>query len=202
LPLADFQLPIGKRQSLSVTDRTIAIGNRKLKLDRAVGRITRRGIMLHQVRARASSAENSRDIAESSATPGSEPFEHGKIRTTFPAKEVRAFAENLSTLAGEQPDTVGGSSPADDRRTRGTDEQEFTGRPSVQKLFDEIAPLFVGRAAVTPASSRPSTSPRRWLVASSCCSSGPRSGADRQPPAEPPPSPRRATNADLYAPAR
>jgi large subunit ribosomal protein L17 len=80
-------------------------------------------------------------------------FEHGKIRTTLPkAKEVRAFAEKLITLAR-------GKTVNDRRRViamlqdrRLTDEeQEFIlnerGRPRtvVQKLFDEIAPSFADR---------------------------------------------------------
>ena len=80
-------------------------------------------------------------------------FEHGKIRTTLPkAKEVRAFAEKLITLAR-------GKTVNDRRRViamlrdrRVTDEeQEFVlnerGRPRtvVQKLFDEIAPSFADR---------------------------------------------------------
>ena len=80
-------------------------------------------------------------------------FEHGKIRTTLPkAKEVRAFAEKLITLAR-------GKTVNDRRRViamlqdrRLTDEeQEFIlnerGRPRtvVQKLFDEIAPSFTDR---------------------------------------------------------
>jgi large subunit ribosomal protein L17 len=80
-------------------------------------------------------------------------FEHGKIRTTLPkAKEVRAFAEKLITLAR-------GKTVNDRRRVvamlrdrRVTDEeQEFIlnerGRPRtvVQKLFDEIAPSFADR---------------------------------------------------------
>jgi large subunit ribosomal protein L17 len=94
-------------------------------------------------------------------------FEHGKVRTTLPkAKEVRAMAERLITLA---KDGVAGAARGDDdgkrlalntrRRVisilqdrRLTDaDQEFiknaTGgdRTVVQKLFDEIAPQFTDR---------------------------------------------------------
>src|SRR5689334_7067496 len=80
-------------------------------------------------------------------------FEHGKIRTTLPkAKEVRAFAEKLITLARGK--TVNNRrrviAMLQDRRLT-DEEQEFIlnerGRPRtvVQKLFDEIAPGFADR---------------------------------------------------------
>src|SRR3954452_20094972 len=80
-------------------------------------------------------------------------FEHGKIRTTLPkAKEVKAFAEKLITLAREK--TLNNRrqviSMLRDRRLT-DEEQEFIlnerGRPTtvVQKLFDEIAPSFADR---------------------------------------------------------
>lgn len=74
-------------------------------------------------------------------------FEHGKVRTTLPrAKEVRAMAEKLITLAREK--TLNNRrrviSILRDRRLVDK-EQEFTGQNIVQKLFDEIAPTFVGR---------------------------------------------------------
>src|SRR3954466_640468 len=80
-------------------------------------------------------------------------FEHGKIRTTLPkAKEVRAFAEKLITLAR-------GKTVNDRRRViamlqdrRVTDEEQEVilnerGRPRTvaQKVFDEIAPSFTDR---------------------------------------------------------
>src|SRR5205085_2786791 len=76
-------------------------------------------------------------------------FEHGKVRTTLPkAKEVRAFAEKLITLA--RLDTLNARrrviSLLHDRRL--VDEnQEFIpkGQPVrtvIQRLFKEIAPRF------------------------------------------------------------
>ena len=80
-------------------------------------------------------------------------FEHGKIRTTLPkAKEVKAFAEKLITLAREK--TLNNRrqviSMLRDRRLT-DEEQEFIlnerGQPTtvVQKLFDEIGPSFADR---------------------------------------------------------
>ena len=80
-------------------------------------------------------------------------FEHGKIRTTLPkAKEVKAFAEKLITLA---------RTPSINSRRRVTamlndrrlvdDDQEFIlnekgkAKTVVQKLFDDIAPNFADR---------------------------------------------------------
>src|SRR5829696_2733434 len=80
-------------------------------------------------------------------------FEHGKIRTTLPkAKEVKAFAEKLITLARV---------PSINSRRRVTamlrdrrlvdDDQEFIlnekgkAKTVVQKLFDDIAPNFADR---------------------------------------------------------
>ena len=80
-------------------------------------------------------------------------FEHGKIRTTLPkAKEVRAFAEKLITLARGKTlnDRRRVIAMLQDRRLT-DEEQEFIlnerGRPRtvVQKLFDEIAPSFTDR---------------------------------------------------------
>src|SRR5436853_3693270 len=74
-------------------------------------------------------------------------FEHGKIRTTLPkAKEVRAFAEKLITLA--RTGTLNARrrviSYMNDRRLV-DDEQEFTGQTVVQKLFNDVAPKFADR---------------------------------------------------------
>lgn len=74
-------------------------------------------------------------------------FEHGKIRTTLPkAKEVRAFAEKLITIA--RTGTLAARrrviSLMQDRRLVDKD-QEFTGQSVVQKLFSEVAPKFAGR---------------------------------------------------------
>ncbi|MDQ3152279.1 MAG: 50S ribosomal protein L17 [Actinomycetota bacterium] len=75
-------------------------------------------------------------------------FEHGKIRTTLPkAKELKAFAEKLITLA--RTNSVNNrrrvTALMQDRRL--VDEnQEFTGQKVVQKLFDEVAPKFADRA--------------------------------------------------------
>ena len=74
-------------------------------------------------------------------------FEHGKVRTTLPkAKEVRAFAEKLITLA--RTNTLNARrrviSLMRDRRL--VDEnQEFTGQNVVQKLFSDVAPKFTDR---------------------------------------------------------
>ena len=74
-------------------------------------------------------------------------FEHGKVRTTKPkALEVRAMAEKLITLArlGTLNARRKVISILNDRRL--VDEaQEFTGVSVVQKLFNDIAPKFVGR---------------------------------------------------------
>ncbi len=74
-------------------------------------------------------------------------FEHGKVRTTMPkAKEVRGLAEKLITLG--RLNTVNArrkvTALLNDRRLV-DEEQEFTGKTVVQKLFDEIAPKFAGR---------------------------------------------------------
>ena len=80
-------------------------------------------------------------------------FEHGKVRTTLPkAKEVRAFAEKLITLAREG--SVNSRRRVvkllNDRRVT-DEEQEFIlnerGREKtvVQRLFDEVAPRFADR---------------------------------------------------------
>jgi large subunit ribosomal protein L17 len=74
-------------------------------------------------------------------------FEHGKVRTTYPkAKEVRAMAEKLITLArtGTLNSRRRVISILQDRRLVDK-EQEFTGQTVIQKLFTEIAPKFVDR---------------------------------------------------------
>src|SRR5437868_10776029 len=74
-------------------------------------------------------------------------IEHGSIRTTLPkAKEVKAFAEKLITLArtGTLTSRRRVISLLQDRRLVDED-QEFTGKTVVQKLFDEIAPTFKDR---------------------------------------------------------
>src|SRR5689334_1540311 len=75
-------------------------------------------------------------------------FEHGKVKTTLPkAKEVKAMAEKLITLARQN--TLNSRrkviSLMRDRRLV-DEEQEFTGKTVVQKLFDEVAPQFADRA--------------------------------------------------------
>src|SRR6188474_1643570 len=74
-------------------------------------------------------------------------FEHGSIRTTYPkAKEVRAFAEKLVTLAKAGTLTARRRAIAmlNDRRLV-DDDQEFTGQTVIQKLFSEIGPAFADR---------------------------------------------------------
>jgi large subunit ribosomal protein L17 len=74
-------------------------------------------------------------------------FEHGKVRTTYPkAKEVRAMAEKLITLArtGTLNNRRRVISILQDRRLVDK-EQEFTGQTVIQKLFTEIAPKFADR---------------------------------------------------------
>ena len=74
-------------------------------------------------------------------------FEHGSIKTTHPkAKEVKAFAEKLITLARTGTLTARRRVIAymNDRRLV-DDEQEFTGQSVVQKLFSEVAPKFADR---------------------------------------------------------
>src|SRR5437764_333996 len=74
-------------------------------------------------------------------------FEHGKVRTTLPkAKEVRAMAEKLITLAREGSLTSRRRviSILQDRRLVDED-QEFTGQTVIKKLFDDIAPKFADR---------------------------------------------------------
>ena len=80
-------------------------------------------------------------------------FEHGKVRTTLPkAKEVRAFAEKLITLArrGDITSRRRVVQLLNDRRV--TDEQqefvktEYGGDLTVvQRLFNEVAPKFADR---------------------------------------------------------
>jgi large subunit ribosomal protein L17 len=74
-------------------------------------------------------------------------FEHGKVRTTYPkAKEVRAMAERLITLA--RTGTIAArrrvTATLGDRRLV-DEEQEFTGQRVVQRLFADIAPKYNGR---------------------------------------------------------
>src|SRR3954471_8876925 len=74
-------------------------------------------------------------------------IEHGKIRTTLPkAKEVRAFAEKLITMArtGTLHSRRRVIALLNDRRLVDED-QEFTGQTVVQKLFDDVAPKFTAR---------------------------------------------------------
>src|SRR5258708_6169431 len=74
-------------------------------------------------------------------------FEHGKVRTTLPkAQEVKAMAEKLITLARRNSLVARRKviSVLQDRRLT-DEEQEFTGKTVVQKLFDEIAPKFADR---------------------------------------------------------
>ena len=75
-------------------------------------------------------------------------FEHGKVRTTLPkAKEVKAFAERLITLAREGSLNSRRRVIAALRDRQLVDaEQEFTGQSVVQKLFTDIAPKFKDRA--------------------------------------------------------
>ena len=75
-------------------------------------------------------------------------FEHGKIRTTEPkAKEVKAFAEKLITLARTNSVNNRRRVTALMRDRELVDEdQEFTNQTVVQKLFDEVAPKFADRA--------------------------------------------------------
>src|SRR5258707_13900492 len=76
-------------------------------------------------------------------------FEHGKVRTTLPkAKEVRAMAEKLITLArtGTLNSRRRAIAVLQDRRLVDK-EQEFTGQTVIQKLFSEIAPTFADRRA-------------------------------------------------------
>lgn len=74
-------------------------------------------------------------------------FEHGKVRTTLPkAKEVRAMAEKLITLAKQNTLLARRRVIAALNDRRLVDEkQEFTGQTVVQKLFAEIAPKFQNR---------------------------------------------------------
>src|SRR5438552_31235 len=76
-------------------------------------------------------------------------FEHGKIRTTLPkAKEIKAFAEKLITLA--RLNTLNSRrrviAMMQDRRLA-DEEQEVTGQSAVQKLFSDVAPRFADRNA-------------------------------------------------------
>src|SRR4051812_26690234 len=80
-------------------------------------------------------------------------FEHGKVRTTLPkAKEVRAFAEKLITLARRNDLTSRRRVVQLMNNRRLVDEdQEFIlnerGRPRtvVHKLFEDVAPKFADR---------------------------------------------------------
>lgn len=74
-------------------------------------------------------------------------FEHGQVRTTLPkAKEVRAMAEKLITLAKQGTLLARRRVIAAINDRRLVDEkQEFTGQSVVQKLFAEVAPKFKDR---------------------------------------------------------
>ncbi len=74
-------------------------------------------------------------------------IEHGAIRTTVAkAKEIRPLAEKVISLARTNNLTNRRQviSILNDRRLV-DEEQEFTGKSVVQKLFDEVAPQFKGR---------------------------------------------------------
>ena len=74
-------------------------------------------------------------------------IEHGKIRTTLiKAKEVKSFAEKVITLAKVNNLTNRRRVIAmlQDRRLV-DEEQEFTGQTVIQKLFDEVGPMFAAR---------------------------------------------------------
>jgi large subunit ribosomal protein L17 len=78
-------------------------------------------------------------------------FEHGKIRTTLPkAKEVRAMAEKLITVA--RTNTLNARrhviSILNDRRLVDENQDFIEDGPTrtvVQRLFNDIAPKFIGR---------------------------------------------------------
>lgn len=80
-------------------------------------------------------------------------FEHGKVRTTLPkAKEVRAFAEKLITLARRNDLTSRRRviQLMNDRRLVDEDQEFITdekgrARTVVHKLFDDVAPKFTDR---------------------------------------------------------
>src|SRR5215217_6171173 len=74
-------------------------------------------------------------------------FEHGTVRTTYPkAKEVRAMAEKLITLARLGTLNARRKVIAELQDRRLVDEnQDFTGQTVVQKLFTDIAPSFKDR---------------------------------------------------------
>jgi len=76
-------------------------------------------------------------------------FQHGAIRTTGPkAKELRRFVEKLITQA--KKNTLHArrmviAAMGHDRAMYGVDEERMD-KTVVQKLFDEIAPSYAGRA--------------------------------------------------------
>ena len=80
-------------------------------------------------------------------------FEHGKVRTTYPkAKEVRAFAEKLITLA--RSNTLNARRRViqlmGDRRLVDEDQEWIKNesgshRKIVQRLFEDVAPKFADR---------------------------------------------------------
>ncbi len=78
-------------------------------------------------------------------------FEHGKVRTTYPkAKEVRAMAEKLITLARTNTLTARRRviSTLRDRRLVDENQDFIIDSPTktvVQKLFNDIAPSFADR---------------------------------------------------------
>lgn len=78
-------------------------------------------------------------------------FEHGKVRTTMPkAKEVRAMAERLITLARQNTLTSRRRviSILQDRRLVDENQdfiEEGPTRTVVQKLFNDVAPTFADR---------------------------------------------------------
>jgi large subunit ribosomal protein L17 len=80
-------------------------------------------------------------------------FEHGRIKTTLPkAKEVQGFVEKLITLArkGDINSRRRVVSKLNDRRVTDANQDFILNergfeKTVVQKLFDEVAPRYVGR---------------------------------------------------------
>ena len=126
-------------------------------------------------------------------------FEHGKIRTTLPkAKEVKAFAEKLITLARTEhaqrppPRHLAAARPPAGRRGPGI----HRARRVVQKLFNESRPKFADRSGGYTRIIKTQPTTASATAATWCCSAADRriqaAQGHRPPQRRPPPQAQRA----------